>query len=367
MNLVQDIVDRFSGDLLGNLSSVVGEDEDSTGYAAQAAVPALLAGLSSMASNSDGARKLTSALNGLGSSSMDDVAGMLRGDAGAVAQRGSNLLNSLFGDNVVGNLAGMLGRYSGLASDAVRKLLALVAPMVLGKVASAWKSKGGTPQALTSLFAEQRQHIAEAMPAGVSLADLPGWSNVKQAAAATADAGRGAAATAGTATRSAATWAIPLALGALGLLLVWALMRPRDDEAAKRADRSTKGQEVTAQKPVVAAESAAAEITRVNDDLSSIFTTAGDVMGEITDAASAEAARPKLEALSQQIDDTKTALDRLPATGVASVRTTAEKSIATIKDQATRMLELPGLTAELKELINRIVRKLAELFAPATP
>src|SRR5262245_41608472 len=138
MNLVKEIMDRLSGDLLGKLSGLLHTDEDSAQYAASAAVPAMLAGLADVASTDDGARKLTSPLTGLGSANIDAVAGMLRGDADAVAQRGNSLLGTLFGDNLVGNLAGVIGKYSGMAGDGVKKLLALIAPMVLGKVASVW-------------------------------------------------------------------------------------------------------------------------------------------------------------------------------------------------------------------------------------
>jgi hypothetical protein len=366
MNLVKDIVDRFSGDLLGRISSLLNTDEDSAGYAASAAVPALLAGLSGVAQSEDGVRKLAAALNGVGSSSVDEVAGMLRADADAVAQRGTNLLGSLFGDGMVSHLAGMLGRYSGLASDSVKKLLALLTPMVLGKVASVWKAHGATPQALTNLFAEQRANIAEAMPPGISLADMPGWSTAKNAASTASATGRRAAAAADTATSSAANWAVPVALGALALLAVWAFTRNRPDEPA--ADRSAQAtREVTAQKPVVTDGALPADVARFNDDLRGLATTAENVLGEINDAASAEAARPKLEELSSQVDTIKSALARLPAAGVDSVRTMADESIATIRNQAEKTLTTPGLPEQIRMLINQFVRQLAELFAPPTP
>lgn len=366
MDLVNEIMDRCSGEVLGQLSSLLNTDDDTAGYAASAAVPSLLAGLASVASQDDGARKVASALKGLGASSMDEVAGMLRGDSEAVAQRGSSLLNSLFGENMIAGLATAVGKYSGLASDSIRRLLALLTPMVLGKVAAAWKAKGATPQALTSLLADQRHHIAEAMPAGFSLADVPGWSAVKHSAAAAPATARRAAATAETGARSAASWAVPLALGALGLLLIWSFMRPRPDANAV-ADRGarTPAQEVTSLKPVVPDASTAANVAQINDDLRSIFTTAGEVLGDVKDAASAEAARPQLEELSTKIDGIRALLAQLPATGVDSLRTMADKSIVTLKDQANKTLETPGLGADIKALIDQILRKLAELFAPA--
>jgi hypothetical protein len=367
MNLVSEIMDRCSGEVLRKLSSLLNTDDDTASYAANAAVPSMLAGLASIAGQGDGAKKLSSALNGLGAANIDDVAGMLRGDADAVAQRGTNLLGSVFGDNMISGLASAIGKYSGLAGDSIRKLLALLAPMVLGKVASAWKAQGSTPQALTNLLASQRHNIAEAMPAGFSLADVPGWSSMKNAAAAASAAAHRSAATAETGARSAASWAVPLALGALGLLLIWNFMRPRQDASAV-ADRTARStQEVTSMKPVVPGASTAANVGQVGDDLRSLLTTAGHVMGGITDAASAEAARPQLEELGTKIDSVQGLLAQLPAAGIRSLRTTADQSIASLKDQATKTLKTPGLAADIRSLIEQILRKLGGLFDGAAP
>lgn len=366
MNLVKDIVDRCSGDILNQIGAKLGVDEDAAGDAVQAAVPAMLGGLASIASREDGARKLTSAISSLGSSSMDDMAGMLRGDADALANRGSGLLSSLFGDGMIASLAGALGKYAGLTSGSIKSLLAMLAPMVLGKVASAWKAKGGTPQALTNLFAEQRHNIAEAMPSGFSLADAPDWSTAQRAAPSTATAT--ADRYARPAKRSAASWAVPLALGALACLLLWSFMRPRGDAGAvadRPADQAK--QEVTAMKPVAPEAPAAAEVARVQDDLRGALATAGKVFAEIKDAATAEAARPQLEALSARIDGLRKTLAMLPATSVTSFRETADRSITELEEQGTKALETPGLSAEIKSLIDGILQKLASLFAPATP
>ena len=364
MNLVKEILDRCSGDSMHQIGAQIGVDEDAAADAVKAAVPAMLGGLASIASREDGARKLTAAISNLGSSNMDDMAGMLRGNADALADRGSVLLSSLFGDGMIASLAGALGRYSGLTSGTIKNLLAMLAPMVIGKVASAWKAKGGTPQALTNLFAEQRHNIAEAMPTGFSLADAPDWSTTQRAAPAMATADRYAR----PAKRSAASWAVPLALGALACLLLWSFMRPRE-EAGAVADRPAvqPKQEVTSMKPVAPAVPAAAEIARVQDDLRGMLATAGKVFADVKDAATAEAVRPQLEALSARIDGMQKTLAMLPATSVTSLRETADRSISELKDQGTKALETPGLSVEIKSLIDGILQKLAALFAPSRP
>jgi len=365
MNLVKEILDRCSGEAARQIGAKLGVDEDAACDAVKAAAPAMLSGMGSIASREDGARKLTSAISSLGSTNMDDMAGMLGGNADALADRGSSLLNSLFGDGMIASLAGALGKYTGLTSSSIKSLLAMLAPMVLGKVASAWKAKGGTPQALTNLFAEQRHNIAEAMPSGFSLADAPDWSTAQRAAPSMATA---ADRYARPAKRSAAGWAVPLALGAIACLLLWSFMRPRDDAGAV-ADRPAgqPQQEVTAMKPVAPAAPTAAEVARVQDDLRGALATAGKVFADIKDPATAEAARPQLEALSARIDGLQKTLATLPTTSITSLRETADRSIAELKDQGTKALDTPGLSVEIKSLIDGILQKLAALFAPSRP
>ena len=96
-------------------------------------------------------------------------------------QRGFGLLNSLFGDGMISGIANAISRYSGINFDAAKKLLAFLMPMVLGKVAAQWRSQGGTVGALTSLFADQKRNIADAVPAGFSLADIPGLAGAGEA------------------------------------------------------------------------------------------------------------------------------------------------------------------------------------------
>ena len=117
MNLVQLIKDQLLGAGLGKLSALLGESEAKTESAVGAAVPALLAGLSSLASSHEGAQKLTSALGKFDAGSLSNLGNMLSGQAGAVAGRGGSLLGSLFGGNVLSGITNALSRFAGPAEE----------------------------------------------------------------------------------------------------------------------------------------------------------------------------------------------------------------------------------------------------------
>src|SRR5262245_24833102 len=159
MNLVKQIVDQLSGDALNKLGSLLGVDSESTSYAASAAVPALLGGLANIASRPEGARQLTSALGGIDAGSFGDFARHLDGDSSGMMLKGTQLLQSLFGENTQQEIIGAIANFSGLGGTTSKSLLAYILPVVLGTVARQWKQKGASASALQNLFAEQKSNI----------------------------------------------------------------------------------------------------------------------------------------------------------------------------------------------------------------
>lgn len=118
------------------LAEAVGEDEATTRRAVQAALPALLGGLSANANDRGGAQSLLDALGQHQGSLADDV----RLEA-VDPDDGEKILGHVFGGNtdaVVNQLGGLGG--GGQMSALVRKLLPLLAPIVLSWLA---KQVGG--------------------------------------------------------------------------------------------------------------------------------------------------------------------------------------------------------------------------------
>ena len=146
MNLVNQIMNQLSGDALGKLSGLLGTDGETTEQAASAAVPSLLAGLAGLASQAGGTQKITTALGNIDTSTLGNLAHMLGGNSDSLTQKGGSLLSSLFGDSLLSSIATAISRFSGLNAGAAKSLLAALAPMVFGQVASQWKSRGASAE-----------------------------------------------------------------------------------------------------------------------------------------------------------------------------------------------------------------------------
>ena len=133
MSAVDEILQQIP---LGQLASRLGTDEQTAGAAASQAIPALLSGLHANAQDPAGAASLEGAL---GRHSPGLVEGGVDLDQ-VDPDDGQKIVGNIFGgqaDGVAQTLAGNLG---GGQSDLVRRLLPLLAPVVMSYLA---KQMGG--------------------------------------------------------------------------------------------------------------------------------------------------------------------------------------------------------------------------------
>jgi hypothetical protein len=272
---------------------------------------------------------------------------------------GTKLLSSLLGGNALSSLASALGRFTGLGSGSGSSLLTLLAPVVLGVLKNRTPGMGADANALTSLFAEQRQNIVNALPRGLSdqLASVPGMSGAAAWVRSTADsayqAGRAAISEAGSTARGAAAagssalrWALPvLALLIVGGLLWW------------WGTRSTPQRVAPVTPPAIGTD----QIARLTGQVTDFFRSATDTFTGIKDAASAEAAAPQLRELSARLDTMRVAMNQLPADARARL-------VALVKDLGAKLLPtieaamaIPAVGDTLKPYVDDLRSKLNAL------
>jgi hypothetical protein len=364
MNLVELVQDQLGSNVLTRLSETLGTSPDTTRTAVNAAVPTLLTALGSMASTRDGARDLAAAVGSVDDRVLDNLPQSLSGGGRSglnLADMGTKLLGSLLGGNALAGLASALGRFTGLGSGSVSSLLSLLAPVVLGVLKNR-TGMGSDATSLASLFEGQRQNITQAMPRGLSdqLASVPGMSGaaawVRHTAGTAYQAGRAAMSDAGSTAReavatgsSAMRWVLPVlaVLIVAGLLWWW-------------GSRSTT-RPVVPVTPTTPPAAITDQATRLTGQVTDFFRTATDTFTGVKDAASAEAAAPKLRELSTRLDTIRVSMNQLPADAraklVALVRDMGAKLMPTI-DAA---MAIPTVGDTLKPYVDDLRSKLNAL------
>ncbi len=164
MNIVDVIKSQLGGEILGKLSSVIGESEDKTKTAVAAAVPGLLSVLAHVASSSSGADTVINALKQVDTGPSGGLGDILSGGHGPALEKGGSLLEILLGSSALPAILSVLSKFAGIASGPAKNLLSLLAPLILSAIAKQLTGKSLNSQTLSSFFAEQKPNITLPCP-----------------------------------------------------------------------------------------------------------------------------------------------------------------------------------------------------------
>ncbi|MGE3710480.1 MAG: DUF937 domain-containing protein, partial [Hyphomicrobiaceae bacterium] len=126
-----------------------------------------LGGMANLAGKPGGAKQLANAVANQPFDVMDTLTTRLSGST-QLAQRGGNLLSTLFGSGVFSTLASTVARFLGVGDGAIRTLMGLITPVVIGTLGKQQRASGLDAEGLAGLLLGQKDRIAAAMPSGLS-------------------------------------------------------------------------------------------------------------------------------------------------------------------------------------------------------
>jgi Bacterial protein of unknown function (DUF937) len=364
-NLVSLIMNFLTPDMIGRIASALGLDRNDTSSAIDAGVPALMAALAGVATNPGGPQKLADAAK-QEVSTLDKFAGMLgtATQTTSITERGSRMLSSLLGNRDQTALESAVGKFSGLGSSAGGSILGALAPVVMGAIAQQQGPRGLDGSSIANLLSGQKDNIVDALPSGfgkllggTGLLDSLGDS-AKRAAMAGGEATRAAAASvartiddtrrSGVETVSTSTnwlmWLIPAL--AIAALLIYLLGRPTEQVVQPGVT------------PVQSLNVGGIDLGKqVTDSISSLRTT----LGGITDPVTAQAALPKLQAATAQIDKVSGMVGQLSDTQRRTLSGVVSPLMSTLNPLFERVLAIPGVAEIVKPTIDLLKTKLATL------
>ncbi|MGH6901549.1 MAG: DUF937 domain-containing protein [Geminicoccaceae bacterium] len=368
-----------SSDVLSRLGALIGLSPDKTKAAVGAAVPAILAALVGLVQKPEGRDQLATAVRNQDPGVLDNLSGMLSGGREkSLIDSGSNMLTSLFGEGQVGNLAGAIGRFAGVNQGSATSLLGALAPVVMGALGREQRTQGLDAQGLAGMLNDQKDSIAHALPSGLAselgstgllagIADRlgEGVSTTAQAARTTrAEAARTASVAASTA-GSAATaarqrtsgggswlrWLIGLLVLLLLIWLAWQyLFRDRMEEAV-------------APTTVPATQDLVVGDVNLGQEVTGVFENATAALNGVTDAASAEAALPRLTEIDDRLGELGGLVGQLPAEGKTALAALVNGALPELEALIAKVSEIPGVGPVIKPTADALVAKLRAMAA----
>lgn len=168
MDILEVLTSQLGGDALGQISRQLGTDEKTAGNATAAGVTALIGALSRNAGKADGAAQLDKALaKDHDGSVLDNLTGFLGNpDTGT----GQGILRHVLGGQQRQVESG-LSQATGLDSAGAGKLLAMLAPVVMGALGKAKQQGNLDSSGVSSLLGEQRAEISRRDPQAMGMLD----------------------------------------------------------------------------------------------------------------------------------------------------------------------------------------------------
>lgn len=234
LNLVDMIREHLTGDFGNKIASLIGEGSDKAQQGMNAAVPGILSGMDRVASTSEGSRRLANAVDATDENVLSNVGGTF--GRAISADSGTSTLRSLLGAGGFSDLAGNIGRASGLSSRGAITMLGVIAPIALGVLKSIKRMKGLDALGLSNLLSSQRNSYATAIP-------TDDYAGAYRTSASEHPRATETYTHRGTPEPPSRSWVLPLAIffGLLGLLWYWG-SRPTvhaEREAAGVTERAT--------------------------------------------------------------------------------------------------------------------------------
>lgn len=166
-NIVSAVSRYLTPDVVGRIATASGLLDSSTAQkAVNAAVPAILSGLASVAGKPGGAQQIADAI----AEQPHDVGTIISNLTSSphMAANGTNLLSSLLGGSVSSMLVPTLSRFLGIAEGPVRTVVGFLTPVIMGTLGREKRASGLSSEGFASLLAEQKDGIAAAMPSGLA-------------------------------------------------------------------------------------------------------------------------------------------------------------------------------------------------------
>ncbi|MDO5522684.1 MAG: DUF937 domain-containing protein [Bacteroidia bacterium] len=131
MNLSELLNGPIGQSVINNVSAQLGMDQKQAAGAVNIAIPAILAGMTRNAQSPQGATSLNNALEAKHDGSLlDNLTGMLQGNAANLQQDGAGILGHVFGSQKQAVEQG-ISQKTGISLQKIGPLLAMLAPIVM--------------------------------------------------------------------------------------------------------------------------------------------------------------------------------------------------------------------------------------------
>ena len=362
-NLVSLVMQFLTPDMIGRVATTLGFDRNKVQSAIGGAVPALLAAFNDLATQPGGAQKLADAARQQTGSLGNVARALTAGEPSSLIDKGSQLLSLLVSGQNQNALIGAIAKFTGLGQGASGSLLGMLAPIVMGTIGKHQSAAGALDaNGVANLFASQKDNIAAALPSGFgNLLSGTGLMNSLGDAARTATAAGSEATWAATSAARAVGETSRRAAGASSNWLYWLV--PLAAAAALLVYFAVRPTEQIVQQGMNQAQNLPAPGVDIGKQVANNIASVRTTLDRVTDVPSAQAALPKLQEVTAQINKTDSAVGQLSAEQRKAIAAVINPLMPAVNQLCDKVLAIPGVAEVLKPSVDTLKAKLTALTA----
>lgn len=357
-NVVELVKNEISGEMLGQMGTLLGNDSSKVEAGLASAIPGLLNGLTQRASVPGGADSLFGAVNDQDEGLLGNIGSMLGGDQGnTLLQGGVKALTGLLGTSGLGTLGTVLSGVSGLSSGGSKSLLGLVAPIIIGVLKRKVLGGGLNASSLMSLLTDQKSNVDSAMPAGlnqaISSSSLLSDFNNNSSGAATRPADYSANTTPTASGTSG--WKKFLPVLAIGLLAIGAFKYFTGGDAVDQVKESG----TNAVSSVT--DAANIDVDGLGKNFTGLFGETTGALEGITDVDSAKSSIPALTGLADKFGGLTGTMDKVPDAAKGPLAGIVSTGLETLTPLLEKIRAIPGVGAVIDPIVQPMIETLQNL------
>jgi outer membrane protein OmpA-like peptidoglycan-associated protein len=175
-NILDAAKSFITPDLIGQAAGYLQESESSIGKAVSGLLPASLLGITQKAEAGGGNMIFDLAKQAMNSGILGNLGNAFNAGGGGIPDSSPGILSSIFGDKV-GGIANAIASFAGIKGSSAASLLGSIAPMVLGFLGKHATENGLSASGLGSLLSNQKSSFINALPSGLNIGNILGFSS----------------------------------------------------------------------------------------------------------------------------------------------------------------------------------------------
>jgi len=371
-NLVSAVMQFLTPDMIGRIAAALGLDRNKVQAAISGGVPGLLAAFNDVATQPGGAQRLADAAKQQAGTPGHFANTLATGGESSLLQSGTQMLSSLLGSQSQNALTDAIAKFTGTGQSASGSLLGMLGPIVMGVIGQHQSAAHALDaNGIANLFASQKSNIAAAIPPGLSsllggtglLDSLGGAARTATEAGSEAmreasasrliDAARQRGSSAAPATTNWLYWLLPLAAAAA--LLIYFAVRPTQEVAPQGMSQASQG--------MSPAQNATVQGLDIGKQVANNIASVRTALNDVTDVPSAQAALPKLQEATAQIDRSGGQFGQLSADQRKLVAGLVTPLMPGFNQLCDKVLAIPGVAEVLKPSVDTLKAKITALVA----